>query len=34
LNVRGRDVVGFLEEARAALARQIQLPASYYLEPN
>src|SRR5438067_2208435 len=31
LNVRGRDVGSFVEEAQAALARQIQLPAGYYI---
>jgi Cu(I)/Ag(I) efflux system membrane protein CusA/SilA len=32
LNVRGRDIGGFVDEARAALLRQIQLPAGYYIE--
>jgi len=32
LNVRGRDVGGFVEEARAAVARQVQLPAGYYVQ--
>ena len=31
LNVRGRDVGSFVEEARAAIAKQIQLPAGYYI---
>src|SRR5205807_1961547 len=31
LNVRGRDVGSFVEEAQAALARQLQLPAGYYI---
>jgi Cu(I)/Ag(I) efflux system membrane protein CusA/SilA len=32
LNVRGRDVGGFVEEAQAAIARQVQLPAGYYVQ--
>ena len=31
LNVRGRDVGSFVEEAQAALTRQVQLPAGYYI---
>jgi len=31
LNVQGRDVGGFLEEARATVAREVKLPAGYYL---
>ena len=31
LNVRGRDVGSFVEEAQRALTRQVQLPAGYYL---
>jgi Cu(I)/Ag(I) efflux system membrane protein CusA/SilA len=31
LNVRGRDIGSFVEEAKAALAKQIQLPAGYYM---
>jgi Cu(I)/Ag(I) efflux system membrane protein CusA/SilA len=31
LNVQGRDVGGFVEEARAAVARAVKLPAGYYL---
>ena len=31
LNVQGRDVGGFVEEARAAVARSIRLPRGYYL---
>ncbi len=31
LNVRGRDVGSFVEEARAAIAKQVQLPAGYYI---
>ena len=31
LNVRGRDVGSFVEEARAAITKQIQLPAGYYI---
>ncbi len=30
LNVRGRDIVGFVDEAKAAIANQVQLPAGYY----
>jgi copper/silver efflux system protein len=30
LNVQGRDVGGFVEEARAAVARSVALPAGYY----
>ncbi|MCZ7558917.1 MAG: CusA/CzcA family heavy metal efflux RND transporter [Burkholderiaceae bacterium] len=28
-NVRGRDLVGFVEEARAAVAQQVELPGGY-----
>jgi cobalt-zinc-cadmium resistance protein CzcA len=31
-NVSGRDLVGFVDEARAKVADQIRLPAGYYLE--
>jgi len=31
-NVDGRDLVGFVEEAKAAVAREIPLPAGYRLE--
>jgi Cu(I)/Ag(I) efflux system membrane protein CusA/SilA len=31
LNVQGRDVGGFVEEARAAVARDVALPAGYYV---
>ncbi len=31
LNVQGRDVGGFVEEARAAVARDVVLPAGYYV---
>jgi Cu(I)/Ag(I) efflux system membrane protein CusA/SilA len=31
LNVRGRDIGSFVEEAKAAIAKQVQLPAGYYL---
>ena len=31
LNVRGRDVGSFVEEAKGVLARQVQLPAGYYI---
>jgi heavy metal efflux system protein len=30
-NVRGRDLVGFVEEAKAAVAKQIKLPPGYHL---
>ena len=32
LNVQGRDVGGFVEEARAAVSRAVSLPAGYYVE--
>jgi copper/silver efflux system protein len=32
LNVRGRDVGGFVEEAKQAISRQVQLPAGYYVQ--
>jgi Cu(I)/Ag(I) efflux system membrane protein CusA/SilA len=31
LNVQGRDVGGFVEEARATVAREVALPAGYYV---
>ena len=31
LNVRGRDVGSFVNEAQAAIAREVQLPSGYYL---
>src|SRR5262245_881497 len=31
LNVQGRDVGGFVEEARATVARDVRLPAGYYV---
>ena len=31
LNVQGRDVGGFVEEARARVAREVSLPAGYYI---
>jgi Cu(I)/Ag(I) efflux system membrane protein CusA/SilA len=31
LNVQGRDVGGFVEEARARVAREVALPAGYYI---
>lgn len=31
LNVRGRDVGSFVDEAKATLARQVQLPTGYYI---
>jgi len=32
LNVRGRDVGGFVDEAKVAIARQVQMPTGYYVE--
>jgi Cu(I)/Ag(I) efflux system membrane protein CusA/SilA len=32
LNIRGRDVGSFVDEAKNALAGQVQLPADYYIE--
>ncbi|MDQ1728006.1 MAG: copper/silver efflux system protein [Pyrinomonadaceae bacterium] len=32
LNVRGRDVGSFVDEARLKVANQLQLPAGYYIE--
>ena len=32
LNVRGRDVGSFVDEARPKIASQVQLPAGYYLD--
>jgi Cu(I)/Ag(I) efflux system membrane protein CusA/SilA len=32
LNVRGRDVGSFVDEARPKVAKQLQLPAGYYIE--
>jgi cobalt-zinc-cadmium resistance protein CzcA len=31
-NVRGRDLAGFVEEARATLATQLKLPPGYYVQ--
>jgi len=31
-NVRGRDLVGFVDEAKARVADQIKLPTGYYVE--
>jgi cobalt-zinc-cadmium resistance protein CzcA len=31
-NVSGRDLVGFVEEAKARVAEQVKLPTGYYLE--
>src|SRR4030095_15706144 len=31
LNVQGRDVGGFVEEARATVARNVTLPSGYYI---
>ncbi len=30
-NVEGRDLVGFVEEAKAKIAKEVKLPAGYYL---
>ena len=32
LNVRGRDVGSFADEAEGAIARQVQMPTGYYVE--
>ena len=32
LNVQGRDVGGFVQEARQTVAREVSLPAGYYVE--
>jgi len=32
LNVRDRDIVGFVEEAKGAVESKVKLPAGYYLE--
>ena len=32
LNVRGRDVGSFVDEAKNTITRQIQMPAGYYVE--
>jgi outer membrane protein TolC len=32
LNVRGRDVGSFVDEAKKIIARQIEMPAGYYIE--
>src|SRR5436309_5091428 len=32
LSVRGRDVGSFVDEAKSTIARQIQMPAGYYVE--
>jgi heavy metal efflux system protein len=32
LNVRGRDIGGFVNEAKAALDREVELPAGYYFK--
>jgi Cu(I)/Ag(I) efflux system membrane protein CusA/SilA len=32
LNVRGRDVGGFVEQARRAVAQQVKMPPGYYTE--
>lgn len=31
LNVRGRDIGSFVEEAKVAISQQVQMPAGYYL---
>jgi copper/silver efflux system protein len=32
LNVRGRDVGGFVDQAKGAVAQQVQMPPGYYVE--
>ena len=32
INVRGRDLVGFVEEAKGRVAERVQLPSGYFLE--
>ena len=32
LNVRGRDVGGFVDEAKRVIAREVQLPAGFYVQ--
>jgi len=32
LSVRGRDIGGFVEEAKEAIAREVQMPAGYYFQ--
>ncbi len=32
VNVEGRDVVGFVDEVRAAIEREVKLPPGYYIE--
>jgi len=32
MNVRGRDVGGFVDEAKRTVARQVKLPTGYYIE--
>jgi Cu(I)/Ag(I) efflux system membrane protein CusA/SilA len=32
LNVRGRDVGGFVDEAKQAVTQQVQMPAGYYVQ--
>jgi copper/silver efflux system protein len=32
LNVRGRDIGGFVEEAKEAIARRVRMPAGYYFQ--
>ena len=32
MNVRGRDVGGFVEEAKRVVARRVSIPAGYYIE--
>jgi copper/silver efflux system protein len=32
LNVRGRDVVGFVDEAKRAITQKVQLPPGYYID--
>jgi Cu(I)/Ag(I) efflux system membrane protein CusA/SilA len=32
LNVRGRDVGGFVDQAQRAVAQQVKMPPGYYIE--
>ena len=32
LNVRGRDVGGFVDEAMAVVAKNVHMPSGYYLQ--
>jgi copper/silver efflux system protein len=32
LNVRGRDVIGFVDEAKRVIAQKVELPSGYYID--